>query len=502
MDEHSNIVQIRTPTPVARATVRELPVADCHDHEAERAVLASVLLTDDPTECDRRLTLISMYGVTPESMHHPAHAVILTAMLAVRAKRLGLDILTLTGELRAMERLNAVGGAKYVGELTDYLPTAAHLESHAGIVARHSRARKLGMVGHRLMHAAKQYSADPDALRDLAIRTLGEVRAPGKPAQSLGGESDALIARIQSAGEGVAPGVTSGLIDLDNATQGMHPGELIILGARPRVGKTSLLLQLSRYAAEHHGPVHFASLEMSRGGLHDRLAAAEAGIDATHLRNPKLLTPDDMQRLMAGLNIIDGLDGLRVDDTRPRQTVSEIMAGAYATRDACGGLSLVVVDYLQLVKPSVGTERQDERVQLKIIGQGLKDMATALGVPVIAAAKVGRATENTLGRFGRKPRIADLHGCGDLEFCADGIWLMHREDIQPTQAHKEPPVKGLAEIVLAKQRAGDSSGIVELMFNGSRQLWTGVAKEDDERKSDPRQDWYASVDKENDENHW
>ncbi len=418
-----------------------------HDLDAERAVLGGILL-------DNSAMATVESTVTAADFYHPAHGVIYEAIQAISARREPVDIVTLAAELRARERLNTVGGAQYLGELTDTIPTIAHIESHARIVADQAGVRKMIEVAHEIVARGYGDHGTADEFLDSAAAKVFEVAQKRSKSTLVPIEQVILEAfeRIENTlvrGARIS-GTETGFRDLDTLTSGMHGGQLIIIAARPAMGKTSFVLNITSAAAEtSKKPVLLFSLEMPRIELANRLMCADARIDQSRLRS-NLLTQDDVTALTASANKLHSLP-IYIDDSGDL-TLLELRAKARRIKSE-RDMSLIIIDYLQLMKAS--RERMDSRErEISEISRGLKGLAKELDVPIIALSQLNRGCETRPGKD-KRPMLADLRESGAIEQDADVVMFIYRDEVY----NRDTEDKGIAEIIIAKQRNGPTDTI-------------------------------------------
>ncbi len=416
-----------------------------HDLEAERAVLGGILLDNAAMS-----TVESM--LTAADFYHPAHGVIFEAIQAVAGRHEPIDIVTLASELRGRDRLNTVGGAQYLGELTDTIPTIAHIEAHARIVSDHAGVRRMIEVAHEIVARGYGDHGTADQFLDTAASKVFEVAQKRSKSTLIPLEQVILEAfeRIENtlvSGARIT-GTETGFRDLDTLTSGMHGGQLIIIAARPAMGKTSFVLNVTSSAASSSGkPVLFFSLEMPRIELANRLLCADARIDQSRLRS-NLLTQDDVTALTASANKLHSLP-IYIDDSGDL-TLLELRAKARRIKSE-RDMSLIIIDYLQLMKAS--RERMDSRErEISEISRGLKGLAKELNVPIIALSQLNRGCET---RPDKRPMLADLRESGAIEQDADVVMFIYRDEVY----HKDSEDKGIAEIIIAKQRNGPTDAV-------------------------------------------
>lgn len=444
------------PVPARREALADLP--------AERAVLAAVLL--DKT--GGREVLPRLRALLPSGDLFAArdHAVVWDAMLALGARGEPIDAMTLARELEAGRVLGRLpGGRQFLGDLTDEHFTTAHCEAHAKLVADASARRALALLGQDLAVAAQDLSRGVLATRDQFVRALGAVRIGTDAAARIGAVFEALVTDWQAQLDGTAPatGLSTGLTPWDAATGGgLHVGELVVIAARPRVGKTALAIQALAEIARTRGPVYFASLEMSRREVSERLLACTTGVPYDRVLYPIRQSQEDAEALWRAMGDLDRLP-LFVRDRKPC-TVADLGAAARVTRDRTG-LACVAVDHLGKLDPTKAW--RDRRDAVREISGALADLAEELNVPVLVLAHINRSV--TSGSLARKPRIEDLAESSAIEADADTIVLLHREDLYPTAHHEAKPEPGITEALVLKQRKAPSGNSFRLRFNGSIQ---------------------------------
>ncbi|MBL8601768.1 MAG: replicative DNA helicase [Myxococcales bacterium] len=436
-----------------------------HDLEAERAVLGAILL-------DNSAVGLAEAIVVPGDFYHPAHGVIFESILSLSSRRTPIDVVTLASELRARERLNTVGGAQYLGELTDTIPTIAHVESHARIVAELAAVRRMIEVAHEIVARGYGERGAPEAFLDFAAAKVFEVaqkrsKSTLVPLETAIIEAFARIENVLENGLRIS-GTETGFRDLDTLTAGMHPGQLIIIAARPAMGKTSFVLNITLNAAvSTNKPVLFFSLEMPRVELANRLMCAEARVDQGRLRT-NLLTQDDVTSLTASANKLHSLP-IYIDDSGDL-TLLELRSKSRRIRNE-RGLSLIVIDYLQLMKSSRDKVESRER-EISEISRGLKALAKELEVPIVALSQLNRACETRPGKD-KRPLVSDLRESGAIEQDADVIMFIYRDEVY----NRDTEDKGIAEIIIAKQRNGPTD-VVRLRFVRELTKFENLALED------------------------
>ena len=424
------------------SSLRAIPA----DHEAERAVLGALLLDHD-----------ALYKVAdklrPESFDLPRHRVIYGAFLELSHKHQGITLLTLRSYLEEVGELEAIGGLGALTSLADAVVTAAHVEYHAELVHQRSLARALIRTCEGI--AARGYdAAEPIAeLLDDAEREvlhIGMGRSMGS-FRSVSDELESTVDYIEKVQDGQIVGVRTGFDDLDRLTGGLHGGDLVIIASRPSVGKTAFALNLARnHALEQNGCVCLFSLEMSRRELVVRMLLGEAQVDNERFRNGMLSEKDWRAITRAATRIQEARIYL---DESVAVTVGDLMARARRLNRE-HQLSLVIIDYIQLIQGRTTVERREQ--QVADISRSLKLLAKELNVPVMALSQLNRGPE---GRPDKRPMLADLRESGALEQDADVVVFIYRDEVY----HEDTPDVGIAEIILAKHRNGPI-GTLRLQF--------------------------------------
>ena len=417
--------------------------------DAEQSVLGGILLEN--AALDRVVTLLSV-----DDFYREAHRSIFRAMLSLSERNEPVDLITLTEALRVRGQLADVGGATYLAELAERVPTAANVAHYARIVRDKSVLRSL--IGAATEIAARSYDAADD-VGDLLDRAEGqifaisdrEVKAGFVRFDTLLPETFETIDRLHKSKQSVT-GVPTGFHDLDRMTAGLQPSDLIIVAGRPSMGKTAFCLNIAQYVGVHAGKgVGVFSLEMSKEQLVMRMLCSEARVDLAALRTGHLSNVEFDALASAADRLAH--TPIYIDDT-PALSALELRAKARRlARDPDAKLSLIVVDYLQLMRADGKDSREQE---ISEISRSLKALAKELRVPVIALSQLNRQVEN---RNPPKPRLSDLRESGAIEQDADVICFIYREEAYVEDTDK----KGIAEIIVAKQRNGPI-GSVELAF--------------------------------------
>lgn len=411
-----------------------------HNREAEQSVLGSMLR--DNASINDLLQLLRK-----DDFYADAHQKIFETIVSLHDRGgQPVDLVLLAEELKKRGYLDDVGGYAYLGELWDATPTAANAEYYAQIVRDKSLVRNLIRAGNDILGDAYKQSMPADQLIESAERQILEVATKGIVGklytldEAIQDTYDRIDQRTQGS-EMAASGLLTGFTDLDDLTAGLHRSELVIIAARPSVGKTAFSLSLARHiVVNEKEPVFFVSLEQSRVELAERLLCAQAKVDSHRLRKGTL-TSDDMERLIEAGGILRSAP-LTIDDT-PAQGILRIAANARRLKRQ-QSIRAVFIDYLQLIEPD--NRRDPRHEQVAQISRRLKFLARELEIPVIALAQVNRASED---RQDHRPRLSDLRESGSLEQDADAVLMLHRPDrYEPGQQ------EGVIEVIVAKNRQG------------------------------------------------
>ena len=413
----------------------------------------------------------------PETFSEPALALAYRALLSALDQNDGaFDAETLRNELCAHKAENLVGGVAAFEKFLDDLGSRYDLEAIARRIADYHAARSFGEIMRWGFHASRDWTVPvADAIDDVR-RRLGMIALPSRKVPTLADGAIEVFDRITNIAEktGDTVGISTGFPEYDEATGGgLFPGELIIFGARPRVGKTALALQVAERIARTKGPVLFFSLEMLRRELAARFLAFSSGVLFQRIRTGKALDASDFARMTPNLHMARAAE-VRIED-RPSQSVASIASAAQAMKADCG-LSLVIVDSLRKVRGSA--HYRERRDVVSAVTADLKDLAKTLGVPVLVLAHLSRAHES--GMTARKPRMADLAESSGIENDADTVILMHREDLTPTGAKgSDAPKPGEVEFYCAKQRNAEPGKFFKLRFRGEYSRFESIAMERD-----------------------
>ena len=433
------------------ANTATVPVAERtlpHNLEAERSVLGAILIHNDAFNVAAEL-------IDAGDFFRDAHRRVFDTMVSLNERGQAIDLVTLKDELGRSGDLDDVGGAAYVAALADGVPRSTNVEQYARIVKERATLRNLIQSANRILSLAYKAEEDADTLLDQAEQEIfsiaeGRIHTGFVPLSDLVQGSFTAIEQLQEH-KGLVTGVPSGFVDIDNLTSGFQPADLVIIAARPSMGKTSFVLNVAQHVGiKTDRTVGFFSLEMSKEQLFMRMLTAEAEVDSHRFRGG-FLSERDYGRLSTALGRL--ADAKVFIDDSAGLGVLEMRAKARRLK-AEHGLDLLVVDYLQLMQ---GRGRFENRTQeLASISRSFKALAKELNVPVVALSQLSRAPES---RSDRRPQLSDLRESGALEQDADVVLFIFREE----QYDPTPENENLAELIIGKQRNGPT-GTVRLAF--------------------------------------
>jgi replicative DNA helicase len=424
--------------------------------ELEEAVLGALML-----EKDALTAVIDV--LQPKSFYKEAHGRIFSAIQNLFQRSEPIDILTVTQELKRTGELEIVGGAYYISQLTNRVASSANVEFHARIIAQKYIQRELIRISSDTIREAYDDTADVFDLLDNAERNLfsvveGNIRKNYDKMSSLISQAMLQIEAAKNQKSGVS-GVPSGFTDLDRMTSGWQPSDLVILAARPAMGKTAFVLTLARNAAvDFQKPIAVFSLEMASVQLVQRLISAEAELSAEKLKKGQLVD-HEMQQLHVKIGKLSEAP-LFIDDT-PALSIFEMRAKCRRLK-AQHDIQMVIVDYLQLMTAGGDNSRGNREQEISTISRSLKSIAKELNIPIIALSQLSRAVETRGGD--KRPQLSDLRESGAIEQDADMVLFIHRPEYYGfTQDAEGNATNGLAEIIIAKHRNG-AVGSVNLRF--------------------------------------
>ncbi len=422
--------------------------------EAEMSLIGSVIL--DPDVCGDVLQIIR----DADDFFRPAHAELWSALVHLYDRHQSVDVVQLQQLLEDRGTLDRAGGIEYIIELADSVPSAANAVHYARIVREKSTVRQLIAAAGDILRNAY---TNPDAASDLldeAERQVFRIAQASESKQAVGLSAliEEAMERLEAADGQPLTGVGSGFGDLDVITGGFQPGELIILAARPSMGKSALALNVAENVAARGEAVGIFSLEMSSAQLVQRVLASRSGVDGDRMRR-NALRPNEFRALFAACDELRTAP-MYFDDT-PGLTLLQLRAKARRMKQK-HGLQAVVIDYLQLMTSGHRTESRQQEVSE--ISRGVKALARELNVPVLCLSQLNRAAEQ---REGHRPRMSDLRESGSIEQDADVIMMLHREAYyhrDETWRDDNPDKVNLAELIIAKQRNGPT-GTVKLTWD-------------------------------------
>ncbi len=432
-----------------------------HDVEAEKSVLGALLIDSSA------INLVAEFLKT-EHFYLPEHQSIYSAMLTLYEKQKPIDVVTLQDELKEEGTLKKIGGQKYLSDLINVVPTSAYVEHYGHIVKNQYVKRKLIELSSRMVEKAFDEKGDVKKLIDQAeveIFSLAQqhLHQDFIELKEILAESFERLEEFVKKGTHLR-GVPTGFTDLDNKLAGMQDSNLLVLAARPGIGKTTLALNIAlSIATKYKQPVGFFSLEMSKEELVDRLLVGQADIDAWRLKTGKL-SDDDYKKLTEAMGELSEAP-IYIDDT-PGASILEMRTKARKLKVE-KNIKFIIVDYLQLANAG---HQYDSRVQeVSIISQGLKNLARELHIPVLAISQLSRAVEQ---RGTKKPQLSDLRESGSIEQDADVVMFLYYEDDSEDLLDQS---KRLIKLYIAKHRNGPT-GELDLMFRGDRVKFYGVEK--------------------------
>ncbi len=440
---------------------RRLP----YDQDAEQGVLGSILLM--PEACDE-VSLI----LRPDDFFDEANRCLFTHMREMHDAGGKIDVTLLVDRLKTAGHYETIGGGAYLYKISQAVPNAAHARYYAGIVREKSTLRALITASTEILRQAYDQRQDSRQLVSAAEQSIFSI-VDQRAASSVNSirdilhiAMDRLDARMR--GEQTQDAVDTGFTDLDRLMGGLHNSELVILAARPSMGKTAFAMNIAEYVAvELRRPVLFVSLEMSSVELADRLLCSAAQVDGHRLRNGTLANTDKLRLVEKAGEI--SLAPLFVDDS-PSRTVSEIAAAARRIKRRESGLALIAIDYLQLIEPDNPDDSRQEQVAR--IARRLKGLAREMKVPVLCLAQLNRQAEDTRDH---RPRLSHLRESGAIEQDADVVMFVHREEYY-LRGEEQKEHEGTAEIIISKQRNGPV-GEVELRWEKKFTRFQNLAPE-------------------------
>ena len=444
--------------------------------EAEEAVLGSILLEQD--------SIISvMEFLVPDDFYRVAHQLIFAAMIELNQNSEAIDPITVSEKLRQKNQIDNVGGEAGIIELLDKVPTAANVEFYTQIVLEKSTRRKLIKTSTNIVKNAYQEDETIANVLDTAERDIlsvseGRNKAGFIPIRDVLHDAYASLEE-RSKNNGEVTGIATGYIGLDRMTSGFHADELIILAARPSVGKTAFVLNIAKNVAVNlNETVAIFSLEMGAESLVERIICSHASINAGHLKTGKLTDEEYTQYFVATGVLAEA--PIYIDDT-PGIRVSEIRAKCRRLKQERNNLGLVVIDYLQLIE---GNGKESRQQEVSEISRNLKKLAKELKVPVIALSQLSRGVEQ---RQDKRPIMSDIRESGSIEQDADIVAFLYRDDYyrqEPDENGHVPEVEpnSTIEVIIEKNRSGPR-GTVELNFMKEFNKFTNLVPDEIEQRA-------------------
>lgn len=424
-----------------------------HDLVAEQSVLGAVFISPD--------TIISLADeLTPDDFYKPANKIVFKTMLSLLEKGEPIDATTMVSALTNQGDISNIGGINYVVELVNSTPTSKNVEHYAKLVKEKATLRKV--ISGLSESLSSAYQGDV-SIGDIIAKTEKSMLDISNQNAGTGfrNVADILdthmqIVETRSQTDGFVTGLSTGFVGLDKITTGLHEGNLIILAARPAMGKTALALNIAKYVAtKERKPAVIFSLEMGAEELIERMLASEGMVPAYHLKTGNLSTDEWKRLVQAQNNLYDA--PIFVDDTAGIR-ISEIRSNARKLAQEMGGLGVIIIDYLQLITGAKGENRQQI---VSEISRELKILAKDLKVPVIALSQLSRAVEQ---RQDKRPMLADLRESGSIEQDADIVAFLYREAYYQKKQADSQESNNVTELILEKNRHG-SLGTVKLYFH-------------------------------------
>lgn len=440
------------------------------DLEAEQSVLGALMLDKD--------AIVSVADIlSPTDFYKKSHSLIYGAIQKLWERREPIDILSVTAELKRTEELKEIGGSSYLTELINSVPTAAHVGHYAKVVKEKHILRDLINASAEITEEAFHPEGDIESLLDEIEQKIFAIsqKSVTKNFIPIKDELKKSYERLEKLHEGEGPalrGVPTGFTQLDNLLSGLQKSDFIVVGSRPSQGKTAFVLDIARYVAVKAGlPVGLFSLEMSREQVIDRLISAEAQVDLWKLRTGRLKDETDFQMIQAAFDKLYRAP-LFIDDT-PSPNIMEMRSMARRLQAEQKNLSLVVIDYLQLIQPRTSYESVVQ--QVTEISRGLKALSRELTIPILAVSQLSRAVDQ---REVKIPRLSDLRESGSIEQDADVVVFLYPRGREQVEAN--PEEQDVVEVIVAKHRNGPV-GSVPLYFDKQRVSFQNLERTHDQQ---------------------
>nr|WP_248628873.1 replicative DNA helicase [Enterococcus cecorum] len=443
------------------------------DIEAEQAVLGAIFLDADAL-------VEAMAVIEPQDFYRRAHQIVFRSMIALNDRNENIDIITLKSQIESENTLEDVGGISYLTELSQVTPTASGVAHYAKIVKDKSTLRELIQAATKIVKEGYSQEGSVEEIVEAAEKGILNV-SEKRNSTGFQAIADVLnstmenIDRLSQQNEEIT-GLPTGYPELDKMTAGLQPEELIILAARPAVGKTAFALNIAQnIGTRTDRSVAIFSLEMGAESLVNRMLCAEGTIEAGHLRTGQL-TEEEWHHLIMAMGSLSRTS-IFIDDT-PGIKVSEIRARCRRLAQEKGNLGLILIDYLQLIE---GSGRESRQQEVSEISRQLKKLAKELKVPVIALSQLSRSVEQ---RQDKRPVLSDIRESGSIEQDADIVAFLYREDYYQRQGteedknEEEQAVDDVIEVIIEKNRSG-ARGTVELLFKKEYNKFASISRRDD-----------------------
>jgi replicative DNA helicase len=431
--------------------------------EAEQAVLGAVLI-------DKNAIFRVADVLVPADFYFPAHETIYNVILELYMKHQPIDVVSVTNRLKERETLKDIGGSAYLADLTNAIATSSHVEHYAKIVKDKKALRDVIKASAEITEDVFNTSIDVEDILDDIEQKILAISQKSLPQNfsALQEELKTAYERIENlhAGGNKLRGIPTGFTQLDNLLSGLQKSELIVIGGRPSLGKTALALDIARQAANAGHTIGFFSLEMSREEVIDRVIAAESQVPLWRIRTGRITDDMDFTMIQGAMDRLSKVKFF-IDDS---STLNILQMRSMARRlQMEHGLDLLVVDYLQLIKPRTTSDNMVQ--QVTEISRGLKTLARELKVPVLALSQLSRGVEQ---RDHKVPRLSDLRESGSIEQDADVVMFIYRKD-KDREMNITPEEEGLAQILIQKHRNGPT-GEVDLRFDSERVSFKSIDK--------------------------
>lgn len=432
-----------------------------HDIEAEQAIIGSMLT-------DKDAVIAAVEKLKPEDFYREDNKAIYESILSLYSKSEPIDIITVKDELTSNGKFDMVGGLEYLAILPDKVPLTSNIEQYIKIVEEKSILRNLIKASTEIINLGYEQTEETDAIIDIAEKKIFDIMQR-KNQKGYSQIKDILIetfAEIEKLynQKGYVTGVPTGFVDLDQITAGLHNSDLILVAARPAMGKSAFALNIASHAAiKGNTPTVIFSLEMSKEQLVNRILCCEAMVDGNKVRTGKI-EEADWVKLATALGPLSEAP-IYIDDT-PGISIMEIRAKCRKLKLE-KNIGLIVIDYLQLIQ-GTGKKGASREQEISEISRSLKILAKELDVPVIALSQLSRAAEQ---RQDHRPMLSDLRESGAIEQDADIVMFLYRDDYYNQETEK----KNIAEVIIAKHRAG-STGTIELLWLGNYTKFANIEK--------------------------